>query len=185
VLRMVSILILMYNKRPSPTNPPPSLHQPRNLLPRPSPPMPNRINPNYAFYRGFGADVGLSDPVFRRRCVADGIDPDVDVVPSTKESSPTTKPAHAKQNQSTSSTPQQHQHQDRYHPQHISSEISDPVFRRRCVADGIDPDVDVVAASTKWIDSVWHGHPPRIRGRTHSSTTQRRHVAIRAATYPS
>ncbi|KAJ6169490.1 hypothetical protein N7497_002333 [Penicillium chrysogenum] len=35
--------------------------------------------------------------------------------------------------------------------------LSDPVFRRRCVADGIDPDVDVVAASTKWIDSVWHG----------------------------
>ncbi|CAI7564729.1 unnamed protein product [Penicillium glandicola] len=35
--------------------------------------------------------------------------------------------------------------------------LEDPVFRRRCVADGIDPDVDVVAASTKWIDSVWHG----------------------------
>ncbi|KAJ5373379.1 hypothetical protein N7517_005385 [Penicillium concentricum] len=47
---------------------------------------------NYAFYRGFGADMGLEDPVFRKRCVADGIDPD-----------------------------------------------------------------DLVAASTKWIDSVWHG----------------------------
>ncbi|OQE06032.1 hypothetical protein PENVUL_c020G02041 [Penicillium vulpinum] len=35
--------------------------------------------------------------------------------------------------------------------------LSDPVFRKRCVEDGIDPDVDVVAASTKWIDSVWHG----------------------------
>ncbi|CRL18767.1 Alpha-hydroxy acid dehydrogenase, FMN-dependent [Penicillium camemberti] len=35
--------------------------------------------------------------------------------------------------------------------------LSDPVFRKRCVADGIDPDVDIVAASTKWIDSVWHG----------------------------
>ncbi|KAJ5931532.1 hypothetical protein N7516_006021 [Penicillium verrucosum] len=35
--------------------------------------------------------------------------------------------------------------------------LADPVFRKRCVADGIDPDVDVVAASTKWIDSVWHG----------------------------
>ncbi|KAK1139032.1 hypothetical protein N8T08_001336 [Aspergillus melleus] len=35
--------------------------------------------------------------------------------------------------------------------------LSDPVFRRRCQAEGIDPDKDVVAASTKWIDSVWHG----------------------------
>ncbi|KAJ5402720.1 uncharacterized protein N7487_008616 [Penicillium crustosum] len=35
--------------------------------------------------------------------------------------------------------------------------LTDPVFRKRCVADGIDPDVDIVAASTKWIDSVWHG----------------------------
>ncbi|KAJ5725778.1 uncharacterized protein N7483_007135 [Penicillium malachiteum] len=35
---------------------------------------------NYAFYRGFGADLGLSDPVFRKRCEEDGFDPDVDVV---------------------------------------------------------------------------------------------------------
>ncbi|PLB54422.1 FMN-dependent alpha-hydroxy acid dehydrogenase [Aspergillus steynii IBT 23096] len=35
--------------------------------------------------------------------------------------------------------------------------LSDPVFRRRCQDDGIDPDRDVVAASTKWIDSIWHG----------------------------
>jgi isopentenyl diphosphate isomerase/L-lactate dehydrogenase-like FMN-dependent dehydrogenase len=35
--------------------------------------------------------------------------------------------------------------------------LTDPVFRKRCVEDGIDPDKDVVAASTKWIDSVWHG----------------------------
>ncbi|KAJ6077752.1 uncharacterized protein N7446_000688 [Penicillium canescens] len=35
---------------------------------------------NYAFYRGFGADLGLSDPVFRKRCKESGIDPDVDVV---------------------------------------------------------------------------------------------------------
>lgn len=35
--------------------------------------------------------------------------------------------------------------------------LSDPVFRERCREDGIDPDEDVVAASTEWIDSVWHG----------------------------
>ncbi|KAJ5304799.1 Vesicle-associated membrane protein-associated protein A [Penicillium atrosanguineum] len=35
--------------------------------------------------------------------------------------------------------------------------LTDPVFRKRCQEDGIDPDKDVVAASTKWIDSVWHG----------------------------
>lgn len=35
--------------------------------------------------------------------------------------------------------------------------LTDPVFRERCRADGIDPDKDVVAASTKWIDSIWHG----------------------------
>jgi isopentenyl diphosphate isomerase/L-lactate dehydrogenase-like FMN-dependent dehydrogenase len=35
--------------------------------------------------------------------------------------------------------------------------LTDPVFRRRCAEEGIDPDVDVVAASTKWIDSIWHG----------------------------
>ncbi len=34
---------------------------------------------------------------------------------------------------------------------------SDPVFQRRCRESGIDPEKDVVAASTKWIDSVWHG----------------------------
>lgn len=35
--------------------------------------------------------------------------------------------------------------------------LTDPVFRRRCAEDGIDVDKDVVAASTKWIDSIWHG----------------------------
>ncbi|PYH47489.1 L-lactate dehydrogenase [Aspergillus saccharolyticus JOP 1030-1] len=35
--------------------------------------------------------------------------------------------------------------------------LSDPVFRRRCREQGIDPDVDKIAASAKWIDSVWHG----------------------------
>jgi isopentenyl diphosphate isomerase/L-lactate dehydrogenase-like FMN-dependent dehydrogenase len=35
--------------------------------------------------------------------------------------------------------------------------LSDPVFQRRCRESGIDPEKDVVAASTKWIDSVWHG----------------------------
>ncbi|KAJ5542162.1 hypothetical protein N7535_004585 [Penicillium sp. DV-2018c] len=35
--------------------------------------------------------------------------------------------------------------------------LADPVFRKRCLDDGIDPDVDVVKASIKWIDSVWHG----------------------------
>ncbi|KAJ5176299.1 uncharacterized protein N7482_002176 [Penicillium canariense] len=35
--------------------------------------------------------------------------------------------------------------------------LSDPVFRARCVEDGIDPDRDLVAASSKWIDSIWHG----------------------------
>ncbi|KAH8906646.1 FMN-dependent dehydrogenase [Coniochaeta sp. PMI_546] len=30
---------------------------------------------NYAFYRGIGADLGLSDPVFRRRMAERGIDP--------------------------------------------------------------------------------------------------------------
>lgn len=31
---------------------------------------------NYAFYRGIGADLGLTDPVFRRRLAEQGIDPD-------------------------------------------------------------------------------------------------------------
>lgn len=35
--------------------------------------------------------------------------------------------------------------------------LTDPVFQQRCREDGIDPEKDVVAASTKWIDSVWHG----------------------------
>ncbi|KAL3468302.1 L-lactate dehydrogenase [Aspergillus heterothallicus] len=35
--------------------------------------------------------------------------------------------------------------------------LSDPVFQRRCRESGIDPEKDLVAASTKWIDSVWHG----------------------------
>ncbi|KAI9664579.1 MAG: hypothetical protein M1821_006025 [Bathelium mastoideum] len=30
---------------------------------------------NYAFYHGIGADLGLSDPVFKRRLAQDGIDP--------------------------------------------------------------------------------------------------------------
>jgi len=30
---------------------------------------------NYAFYRGIGADLGLSDPVFKKRLAAAGIDP--------------------------------------------------------------------------------------------------------------
>lgn len=30
---------------------------------------------NYAFYRGIGADLGLSDPVFQKRLAAKGIDP--------------------------------------------------------------------------------------------------------------
>ena len=30
---------------------------------------------NYAFYRGTGADLGLTDPVFQKRLAADGIDP--------------------------------------------------------------------------------------------------------------
>ncbi|KAG8625540.1 hypothetical protein KVT40_007291 [Elsinoe batatas] len=32
-------------------------------------------NSNYAFYHGTGADLGLSDPVFKKRLAADGIDP--------------------------------------------------------------------------------------------------------------
>ncbi|GCB23941.1 uncharacterized lactate 2-monooxygenase PB1A11.03 [Aspergillus awamori] len=35
--------------------------------------------------------------------------------------------------------------------------LTDPVFRKRCREAGIDPEKDVVAASAKWIDSVWHG----------------------------
>ncbi|PWY93713.1 L-lactate dehydrogenase [Aspergillus sclerotioniger CBS 115572] len=35
--------------------------------------------------------------------------------------------------------------------------LTDPVFQKRCREAGIDPEKDVVAASTKWIDSVWHG----------------------------
>ncbi|PYI22076.1 FMN-dependent alpha-hydroxy acid dehydrogenase [Aspergillus violaceofuscus CBS 115571] len=35
---------------------------------------------NYAFYRGIGAELGLTDPVFRRRCRECGIDPDTDPV---------------------------------------------------------------------------------------------------------
>lgn len=33
-------------------------------------------NSNYAFYHGIGADLGLSDPVFKNRLAADGIDPE-------------------------------------------------------------------------------------------------------------
>ena len=32
-------------------------------------------NGNYAFYRGIGADLGLSDPVFKKRLAEQGIDP--------------------------------------------------------------------------------------------------------------
>lgn len=32
-------------------------------------------NSNYAFYHGLGADLGLSDPVFKKRLAEDGIDP--------------------------------------------------------------------------------------------------------------
>ena len=35
--------------------------------------------------------------------------------------------------------------------------LTDPVFQKRCQEAGIDIEKDVVAASTKWIDSVWHG----------------------------
>ncbi|EAW10170.1 L-lactate dehydrogenase [Aspergillus clavatus NRRL 1] len=35
--------------------------------------------------------------------------------------------------------------------------LSDPVFRRRCAEAGIDVEKDPVAASVKWIDSIWHG----------------------------
>ncbi|KAL1872234.1 hypothetical protein Plec18167_006837 [Paecilomyces lecythidis] len=37
-------------------------------------------NSNYAFYRGIGADLGLSDPVFQKRCREAGIDPEKDKV---------------------------------------------------------------------------------------------------------
>ncbi|KAE8157810.1 FMN-dependent dehydrogenase [Aspergillus tamarii] len=35
--------------------------------------------------------------------------------------------------------------------------LTDPVFQKRCREEGIDPEEDIVAASAKWIDSVWHG----------------------------
>lgn len=35
--------------------------------------------------------------------------------------------------------------------------LTDPVFQKRCRESGIDIDKDIVAASTKWIDSIWHG----------------------------
>ncbi|KAL4798859.1 FMN-dependent dehydrogenase [Aspergillus venezuelensis] len=35
--------------------------------------------------------------------------------------------------------------------------LSDPVFRKRCKEEGIDIEKDPVSASTKWIDSIWHG----------------------------
>ncbi|PWY86206.1 glycolate oxidase [Aspergillus heteromorphus CBS 117.55] len=35
--------------------------------------------------------------------------------------------------------------------------LTDPVFQKRCREAGIDVEKDKVAASTKWIDSVWHG----------------------------
>lgn len=37
-------------------------------------------NSNYAFYRGIGADLGLSDPVFQKRCREAGIDAEKDPV---------------------------------------------------------------------------------------------------------
>ena len=33
-------------------------------------------NSNYAFYRGIGAEIGLSDPVFRKRLEERGLDPE-------------------------------------------------------------------------------------------------------------
>lgn len=36
--------------------------------------------------------------------------------------------------------------------------LSDPVFRRRCREAGIDVEKQPVEASTKWIDSIWHGY---------------------------
>jgi hypothetical protein len=36
-------------------------------------------NSNYAFYRGTGANWGLTDPVFQKRCRESGIDPERDV----------------------------------------------------------------------------------------------------------
>ncbi|PIG88356.1 L-lactate dehydrogenase [Aspergillus arachidicola] len=35
--------------------------------------------------------------------------------------------------------------------------LTDPVFQKRCREEGIDLEKDIVAASAKWIDSVWHG----------------------------
>lgn len=35
--------------------------------------------------------------------------------------------------------------------------LSDPVFQKRCRENGIDIENDPVAASTFWIDSIWHG----------------------------
>ncbi|KAL4938989.1 hypothetical protein BDV06DRAFT_225434 [Aspergillus oleicola] len=35
--------------------------------------------------------------------------------------------------------------------------LSDPVFQKRCKEEGIDIATDPVRASTKWIDSIWHG----------------------------
>jgi L-lactate dehydrogenase (FMN-dependent) and related alpha-hydroxy acid dehydrogenases len=37
-------------------------------------------NSNYAFYRGIGADLGLTDPVFQKRCREAGLDPEKDKV---------------------------------------------------------------------------------------------------------
>lgn len=36
--------------------------------------------------------------------------------------------------------------------------LSDPVFQKRCREAGIDPEKNIVEASAKWIDSIWHGH---------------------------
>jgi isopentenyl diphosphate isomerase/L-lactate dehydrogenase-like FMN-dependent dehydrogenase len=35
--------------------------------------------------------------------------------------------------------------------------LTDPVFQKRCREKGIDIEKDKVAASTLWIDSIWHG----------------------------
>lgn len=35
--------------------------------------------------------------------------------------------------------------------------LSDPVFQKRCREAGIDIETQPVEASTKWIDSIWHG----------------------------
>lgn len=44
-----------------------------------------------------------------------------------------------------------------YHGTGAELGLSDPVFRKRCEAEGIDIEKDKIRASEKWIDNVWHG----------------------------